>query len=107
MVATTISDLTTLIILVNTFHHISSSHSYTEPLEHYSVQISQPVNILFVIQVIGQNKFRDRVQKNSPLYSCSCSLSYKSLSPSSSLVSKQLSVKVEEIDVVVDTDVEM
>ena len=105
MVATTISDLTTLIILVNTFHHISSSHSYTKLLEHYSVQISQPVNILFVIQVIGQNKFRDRVQNNSPLYSCSCSLSYKSLSPSSSLVSKQLSVK--EIDVVVDTDVEM
>ena len=46
-------------------------------------------------------------QNNSPLHSCSCSLSYKSLSPSSFLVPKQLSVKVEEIDVVVDTDVEM
>ena len=37
------------IILVDTFHHLSSSHSYTETLEQYSVQISQLVSILFVI----------------------------------------------------------
>jgi len=37
------------IILVDTFHHLSSSHCYTKPLEHYSVQVSQPVSSLFVI----------------------------------------------------------
>jgi len=37
------------IILIDTFHHLSLSHPYTEPLEHYSVQISQPVSILFMI----------------------------------------------------------
>jgi len=47
------------------------------------------------------------VQNNSPLYSCSCSLSYKSLSFSSFLMPKQLSVKVKEIDDIVDTDVEI
>ena len=26
-----------------------SSHPYTEPLKHYSAQVSQPVSILFVI----------------------------------------------------------
>ena len=42
------------IILIDTFYHLSSSHPYTEPLEHYSIQISQPVSILFVI--IPNNK---------------------------------------------------
>jgi len=37
------------IILIDTFHHLSSSHPYTEPLKHYSAQVSQPVSILFVI----------------------------------------------------------
>ena len=41
-----------LIILVDTFHHLSSLHPYTEPLEHYSVQVSQPVSILFVINIL-------------------------------------------------------
>jgi len=41
-----------LIILVDTFHHLSSSHPYTEPLEYYSVQISQPVSNLFVIIIL-------------------------------------------------------
>ena len=42
-------DLTTSIILVDTFYYLSSSHSYNKPLEHYSVQVSQLVSILFVI----------------------------------------------------------
>ena len=41
-----------LIILVDTFHHLSLSHPYTEPLEHYSVQVSQPVSSLFVIDFL-------------------------------------------------------
>jgi len=41
------------IILVDTFHHLSSLHPYTEPLEHYSVQVSQPLSSLFVIGRIG------------------------------------------------------
>jgi len=46
-----------LIILIDTFHHLSSSHPYTEPLKHYSVQISQPVSILFVIKCRGRIKY--------------------------------------------------
>ena len=41
------------IILVDTFYHLSLSHPYTELLEHYSVQISQPVSILFVISIFS------------------------------------------------------
>ena len=40
------------IILIDTFHYLSSSHPYTELLEHYSVQVSQPVSSLFVIGLI-------------------------------------------------------
>jgi len=36
------------IILIDTFHHLSLLHPYTEPLEHYSVQVLQPVSSLFV-----------------------------------------------------------
>ena len=39
------------IILIDTFHYLSLSYPYTEPLEHYSVPISQPVSILFAIHM--------------------------------------------------------
>ena len=37
------------IIPVDTFIICQSSYPYTEPLKHYSAQISQPVSILFMI----------------------------------------------------------
>ena len=37
------------IIPVNTFIICQSSYPYTEPLKHYSIQVLQPVSILFVI----------------------------------------------------------
>jgi len=37
------------IILIDTFHYLSSPYPYTEPLKHYPAQVSQPVSILFMI----------------------------------------------------------
>ena len=39
------------IIPVDTTHHLLSLPPYTEPLKHYSAPVSQPVSILFVINV--------------------------------------------------------
>ena len=36
------------IILVDTFYYLLLSHPYTESLEHYPVQVLQPVSSLFV-----------------------------------------------------------
>ena len=49
------------IILIDTFHHLSSSYSYTEPLEHYSVQIPQLVSILFVIKTSDFTQWLTRI----------------------------------------------
>jgi len=63
------------IILVDTFHHLSSSHPYTEPLEHYSVQILQSVSILFVI--VMRNYWWPRVMKDIGRYVEDCDMCQK------------------------------